>query len=333
MIINPKISVIIPVYKVEKYLRRCVDSILNQTYKNFELLLVDDGSPDSSGKICDDYSKTDNRIKVIHKKNGGLSSARNAGIKASSGDYLNFVDSDDWLEFDCLEYLLELLTKNNADFSMAENIRDSSDVDFDSKLKKTPFEEKVFSQKDFLSLFFKINTQKNVQYAWAKLYKKKLFDNIKYPEGLTDEDVPATFNVILASNKIAYSTKIVYHYFVNPNSITESEFSNKKFDLLKVWDIVCKDAIETKNQWIIKNAFINRYRADFGILCNFILSKDLVNSQILYSDKIQASLENLKKHKKALLRSKIPFSRKILIVMFCFSFPFSMKLIRFIKHN
>lgn len=329
MKINPKISVIVPVYKVEKYLRRCVDSILNQTYKNFELLLIDDGSPDSSGKICDDYSKIDCRVKVIHKENGGLSSARNVGIKASSGEYLNFVDSDDWLEFDCLEYLLGLLTKNDADFSMAENIRNCNELDL--KIKKISFEERVFSQKDFLSLFFKINTQKNVQYAWAKLYKRELFDNIKYPEGLTDEDVPATFNVILVSSKIAYSSKVVYHYFVNPNSITESEFSNKKFDLLKVWDLVCDSAVKTKDSWIIKNAYLNRYRADFGILCNFILSKNIEESKKLYSDMLQSSLENLKKHKKELLKSKIPFSRKVLINLFCMSFPFSIKLVRFIK--
>lgn len=329
MKINPKISVIVPVYNVEKYIRRCVDSILNQTYKNFELLLVDDGSPDSCGKICDDYSKIDDRIKVIHKENGGLSSARNAGIKRSSGDYLNFVDSDDWLESDCLEYLLELLTKNNADFSMAENIRSSNSENI--KFKKKLFKEKVFSQKDFLSLFFKINTQKNVQYAWAKLYKKELFDNIKYPDGLTDEDVPAMFNIILASSKIAYSSKVVYNYFVNPNSITESEFSNKKFDLLYVWDLVCDFAVETNDSWIIKNAYLNRYRADFGILCNYILSKNVEKSRKLYGDKLYLSLENLKRHKKELLKSKIPFSRKILIVLFCMSFPFSVKLVRFIK--
>lgn len=330
MNIKPKISVIVPVYKVEKYLKRCVDSILNQTYKNFELLLVDDGSPDSCGKICDDYSKIDDRVKVIHKKNGGLSSARNAGIKASSGDYLNFVDSDDWLELDCLEYLLKLLLKTDADFAMAENIRNNDEV---LKTKKETVKEKVLSQKDFLSLFFKINTQKNVQYAWAKLYKKNLFDNIKYPEGLTDEDVPATFTLILASEKIAYSNKIVYHYFINPNSITESEFSNKKFDLLKVWDLVCDSAVKTKDFWIIKNAYLNRYRADFGILCNFILSENIEESKKLYSDKLESSLKNLKKHKKELLRGKIPFSRKILITLFCMLFPFSVKLLRFIKRK
>ena len=113
---EPLISVIIPVYKVEKYLKRCIDSVINQTYKNLEIILVDDGSPDNCPKICDDYSKKDKRIKVIHKKNGGVSAARNKGLKLSNGDYIVFVDSDDWLEYNFVEEMLTNLRKNKVDY-------------------------------------------------------------------------------------------------------------------------------------------------------------------------------------------------------------------------
>ena len=132
---NVKISIIVPVYKVEKYLDKCVNSIVGQTYKNLEIILVDDGSPDNCPAMCDEWAQKDSRIKVIHKKNGGLSSARNAGLDACTGDYIGFVDSDDWIEPDMYEYLLNIGMKNNADVSRCEFVieAENSDITVDSQ--------------------------------------------------------------------------------------------------------------------------------------------------------------------------------------------------------
>ena len=118
---NNLISIIVPIYNVEKYLKKCIDSIINQTYKNLEIILVDDGSPDNCGKICDEYAKKDNRIKVIHKENGGVSSARNVGVENATGEYIGFVDSDDYIEKDMYEVLINNLKKENADISIISN--------------------------------------------------------------------------------------------------------------------------------------------------------------------------------------------------------------------
>lgn len=321
------ISVIVPVYKVEKYLERCITSILNQTFNDFELILIDDGSPDLCGRICDKWAQLDNRIKVIHKNNGGLSSARNAGLDIASAEYVIFVDSDDWIPEDALEYLYTFITRTNADFVIAGNKRE---VKYQSEYQSC-FTESVINQKDFLTKFFKIKSQENVQYAWAKLYRRVLFEDIRYPLGVIDEDVPVTFEIALKAKKIGYSTKIVYYYFINPESITEEKFSYRKFDLLTVWDLVCKKADETKDDWIIKNAYLNRNRADFGVLCNYALASNRkeINAECLL--KINDSLHSLKKNYYELIKSSIPFSRKVMILMFCFSFKISIILIDLIK--
>ena len=131
---NPLISIIIPVYNVEKYLAKCVESVINQTYKKIQIILIDDGSTDNSGKICDDFKLKDNRIEVIHKKNGGLSDARNAGLKIVKGDYIGFIDSDDYIEKDMYETLLCLLIENNADISIVSFVFNFLFSSFEKKL-------------------------------------------------------------------------------------------------------------------------------------------------------------------------------------------------------
>lgn len=215
------ISVIIPVYKVEKYLEKCIESIIKQTYTNLQIILVDDGSPDNCGKICDEYAKKDSRIEVIHKINGGLSDARNVGINRANGRYIGFVDSDDYIKEDMYEKLINLIKEYNADVSIC-NLYDVIDGKEYVRNKYNGIHE--YSRIDILK---EILLDKNIQsYAWNKLYKKELFDEIKYPIGKKYEDIGTTFYVFEKCNKIVVTSEPEYYYLKRSdslvNNVTES---------------------------------------------------------------------------------------------------------------
>lgn len=224
---QPLISIIVPCYKVEKYLPKCIDSIINQTYSNLEIFLVDDGSPDESGKICEEYADKDERIKVIHKVNGGLSDARNVAIDIATGDYILFIDSDDFVALNHVEHLFNMIQRTNADIAVEwaqtfyegtepiiDSLEDKKEIVFDSESALT----NMFYQKDFDTC------------AWAKLYKRSLFDNIRYPKGWLYEDLPTTYRLIQKSKKIVYSDYKSYYYLLRNNSIEGSPFNPKKYE-------------------------------------------------------------------------------------------------------
>ncbi len=319
---NDLISIIVPVYKVEKYLNRCVDSIINQTYKNLEIILVDDGSPDNCPKICDEYAKKDDRIKVIHKENGGLSDARNAGIKIANGKYIGFVDSDDWISVDFYSELYKLLTKYDADIAICDFIRtdDNEKIIINNKNKI----ENVYTQEQYLERYFKVGYQTTEYYAWNKLYKKSLMSEEQYPKGLTSEDVLGTYKAILKSERIAKTNEKLYFYRYNNQSIT-GKFTNKDFDLIQIWDKV----IEYTNKFApkyYKYAILNRKRINFTLL--FRMAKHY-SIEELKNQKITIKLlEELKKDKKILLKSDIALSRKIIIILFCQNYYFFAKILR-----
>ena len=217
----PEISVIVPVYRVEPYLRRCVDSILSQTFTDFELILVDDGSPDNCGAICDEYTLKDSRVRVIHKQNGGLSDARNAGIDIAQGNYLTFVDSDDWIHKDYLSYLYLAATESSCAISICKYTRTSSD----SMLAEQNFS---YSVVDGLSLY-KDNHAIGVV-ACAKLYRRAIFGKYRYPVGKIHEDEFLTYKLLYAAGNVAYVDLSLYFYFQNSDSITQSKYSIKKLD-------------------------------------------------------------------------------------------------------
>ena len=207
-----KISVIIPVYNVEKYLKRCLDSVVNQTYKNLEIILIDDGSTDKSGNICDEYAAKDKRIIVIHKENGGLSDARNKGLDICTGDYISFIDSDDWIENGFYEYVVN-------------NVKDNDLLIFDyyitngknSKWIKYKNTEVELSKEKCLIELAKAKLQ---SYTCNKIYKLDLFDNIRFPKGRNYEDQAIIHLIIDKCNKIRYYDKAFYYYYQNPNGIT-----------------------------------------------------------------------------------------------------------------
>lgn len=212
---QPLVSVIVPIYKVEEYLEQCVDSIINQSYKNLEIILIDDGSPDNCGKICDKYADMDSRIKVIHKSNGGLSDARNVGINIAKGDYLVFVDSDDWINKYMIEKLLDLAINKDLDIVECKfkEVYDRNSVMDESKIG----EVKVFNNKEALENHF--NGQGLYRCVWNKLYKKYVFNEIRFPKGKLAEDLHTTYKLFFKANKVGLVDFIGYYYYIRPNSI------------------------------------------------------------------------------------------------------------------
>ena len=209
------ISVIVPIYNVEKYLKKCIDSIINQTYKNLEIILVDDGSPDNCGKICDEYAKNDKRIKVIHKKNGGLSDARNAGIDIAKGKYIGFVDSDDYIVSDMYEYLYNILIENSSDISICDYEYYYEKNNIIGKSNNVKINETVDKKEALRRLMG--NSIGN--YAWNKLYKRDLFNDVRYPVGKKMEDCGTTYKLFYLSNKITIGNERKYYYLQRDDSI------------------------------------------------------------------------------------------------------------------
>lgn len=233
---NAKISVIVPIYNVELYLPKCIESIINQTYKDLEIILVDDGSPDRCGEICDEYALQDARIKVIHKENGGLSDARNAGLDVANGQYVSFIDSDDFINENFYETLEDMIVRYNADIVQCEFLKvDEYEVyDFDDV--KELCDERV----DLISSHSALDNLFNEKYVntvvvWNKLYKRCLFKEIRYPKGKINEDEYTTYKVIFNAKKIAETNRAMYYYVQRPNSIMGQGFNLKRLDILEAY--------------------------------------------------------------------------------------------------
>ncbi len=242
---KPLISVIIPIYDVEKYLRRAVDSVLTQTYENLEIILVDDGSPDGCPAICDEYASKDARIRVIHKQNGGLSDARNAGLDIARGEYITFLDSDDyWAPF-FLEVLYEELQKTDADVALCTyEVTEALDIqdgpDFAGKwqtYREGRTECFVYGRKELLMNQYDAHHEDATYFivAWNKLYKASLWKEIRFPKGKIHEDEATTYRIFDKASKGVYVKLPMYAYFSMPDSITRARFQLKRlqwFDAL-----------------------------------------------------------------------------------------------------
>ena len=209
------ISVIVRVYKVEPYLRRCVDSILSQTYQDLDVILVDDGSPDACGMICDEYAAADSRVRVIHKQNGGLSSSRNAGMRIAKGEYIAFVDSDDWIEPDMYETMIYAAREKNADMVSIGHYIDFTDH---TDLSGTP--DALIYGEDILTEFIKGTFGGCL--AWNKLYKKEFFDDVEFPDGQNFEDFATIYKVTFNMNCAVSLSQPKYHYIQRGNSIVRN---------------------------------------------------------------------------------------------------------------
>lgn len=226
------ISVIVPVYKAEKYIESCVQSILSQTYGDFELILVEDGSPDRSGEICDVLAKTDTRIRVIHKENGGAATARNAGLDAAKGEYIAFIDGDDCVHPKYLEFLLRLQRETNADFAMCYYDFFTEGGDWFNDEPRMEYE--LLNGAELLENFTEHYRKVSLISLCMKLFKKEVFDGLRIPEGFIEEDSMSLPHILERSTKIARSEEKLYHWRITPGSVTRSGLTAKSFAYIEV---------------------------------------------------------------------------------------------------
>ena len=260
------ISVIVPIYKVQDYLDRCVQSIVNQTYKNLEIILVDDGSPDDCPRICDEWAKKDQRIKVIHKENGGLSDARNFGLDHATGDYIGFLDSDDKVFNNIYERLYLMIKENDSDMAMCSYLRSDEDLNNEELSIKTYNIKEIYDD----IMLDKINA-----HVWDKLYKKECFDDIKFPYGLHFEDLAIFYKMAFNMKKITISNEQLYYYRVDRNDSITQDNKNSLFNGVCI-------------------AKIYREKTDFAYINNINVKKEVLNMSIKYNTD---TYRNIKKEK------------------------------------
>ncbi len=295
------ISVIIPVYQVEAYLKQCIDSVISQSYKNLEIILVDDGSPDTCPQICDTYAEMDARIKVIHKQNGGLSDARNTGLEIASGDWIAFVDSDDYMEPTMLQSLYDAAIEQGADISVCNALF------FNGSETWTPdwFSVKC-GQLNGMEILKSGRIPTALVVAWNKLYRRKIFATLRYPVGRIHEDEAIAHEVLGLCGKIVCIDKKLYYYRQNPEGITKKAFSAKRLDvILAMADRVMYYQKNGLNEWIgpVLNDFwwhlmdkyyrveLNRENKEKHIAClravRAILPAVICNKEIVMIEKVR----------------------------------------------
>ena len=278
------ISIIVPVYNVEKYLEECIDSILNQTYKNLEIILVDDGSTDNSGIICEDYAKIDSRIKVIHKKNGGLSDARNVGIDKALGEFIIFVDSDDYIDRSMCEILFAYANKYNVDIVSCnfKRVFEDNIIEFNTPLFKEKM--KIFTSNKILEKYF-LTLAPEIFATWNKLYKKRLFfadERIRFPVNRLHEDIATTYKLYAKSEKVILLNELLYNYRQRNDSIM------KKISYKNIEDLII-----TMKEYV-NFARLNdlKYPVQIGLIKSYCIyslwSKDIKDEKFLkYIEKMR----------------------------------------------
>ncbi|MBR2553814.1 MAG: glycosyltransferase family 2 protein [Lachnospiraceae bacterium] len=313
----PLISIIIPFYNTEKYLRRCVSSMTSQTYQNLEIILMDDGSTDQSSLIADDLSAEDSRIRVFHTANSGVAAARNNGLKNARGTFVMFVDSDDWMDPTIIQDMWERMEQTKADLVTCD-IAHSVEKPTPPQPNEHPAFH-LYSNKDYLRLFFKIDSNEWVHYPVAKLYQRDLLPQPLYPEDIrVGEDVFGTYLAIANAQTIAKVEKVGYFYYFNPESAT-AHFTEKDFDLLKVWDRML-EVTEGKDP---DHAYaeVNRNRINFTLLLRLLTEVPTKTRKSAFKEQQEQLRSDLKKCEASLLHSPIVRSRKIMIYLLCHCFP------------
>lgn len=279
------ISVIVPIYKVEKYLKRCVNSLLAQSYSDFELILVDDGSPDNCGNICEEYAAKDKRIKVIHKDNGGLSDARNAGLRIAKGEYIAFVDSDDWVATNYLETLLKVIELTDSDICECEVLKTTGEIE-----KYENSKEKYTSYSSEKALELLICDKILHQYVWNKLYKRSCLKGIPFAVGKINEDEFWTYQVFGNARRITKISNVLYYYFQRGSSIMGNHYNLKRLDALEAKSLR-QQYIEEKFPALIEVSKINLFES-----C--IYSGQMTLKFLEKNEKKQAKIiiDNIRKH-------------------------------------
>lgn len=287
------ISIIIPVYKVEEYLDKCVESIRKQTYSKLEIILVDDGSPDNCGKMCDAYAKEDNRIKVIHKENGGLSDARNAGIEIATGNYIAFVDSDDFVSQDYIEYMYNMITETDAKLAIC-GVKEI--------WKNTQIEEETYAEPKLLTpteTFENFLLAKGIEIcAYAKLYHKDLWKEHRFPKGKVYEDTAIMYHIIEEAQAIVYGEKDCYYYIARIGSISKQPGFNKNEE----------DYIEHTEQMLAflkeKHPELQEAIRRFMVYAKFRILRMLIFTKPRNRQMEKEYIREIKQHQKQVLKGK-----------------------------
>lgn len=309
-----KISVIVPVYNVEDYLQECIDSILGQTYKNLEIILVDDGSTDNSSKICDIYEKKDNRIKVIHKENGGVSSSRNEGLKHVTGDYIGFVDSDDFIDNRMYEKLYNKIKEYDADIIKCNFVSVKEGHMLETK---STGKSKLYNREEAMLNYMKEPYKYNKHFKvvlWDALYKKELFDNVEFPNGLLYEDGYVTPKVILKSRRLVHLDESLYYYRTNNQGIMSKGITQESLKSLDDWKeihLLVKNKIPSCSS-ISAEKWLRKYITIYNILLD---RKDL-DSDGYYKNYIVEQLKYYNTYFKSFNIINKPLIRSLNIINF-----------------
>ncbi len=276
-----EITVVVPVYKVEKYLNRCVDSILNQTFRDFELILVDDGSPDNCPKICDSYSKKDNRVRVIHKENGGLSDARNVGIdymfKHSNSKWITFIDSDDWVHEKYLEILYNAVIDNKLNVSVCGFVRIENEEQF---INLNDYKVELIEPEELY-----VSNNVNFIVAWGKLYHKSCFNEIRYPYGKIHEDEFTTWKMLFKEKTVAFFNAPLYNYYTNPSGIMNSEWTPKRLEAF--------EAFKEQMHFFKSNGYVKAYSKIMLSCLYFLYEQNQIINQIQYKKFVRKNIKKL----------------------------------------
>jgi glycosyltransferase involved in cell wall biosynthesis len=310
------ISIIVPIYKVEQYLVKCLDSILNQTYKNLEIILVDDGSPDNCPTICEEYANKDERIKVIHQKNGGLSAARNTGINNVSGEYIAFIDSDDYIHERMYEILYKNLKEKKADISVCKFIKVTNSEQMNNPIGQEKID--IFNNMEAMENLYNEWYLPTV-IAWNKLYKKDLFQTVKYPVGEIHEDEFVIHHILDNVKTVVYSDAPLYFYRQRDTSIMGEPYNLSRLDEIK--------AYKERMLFFEKKGYLDlQAQAYRGYLDSLILNYNLVKKY--YSKEREVYCKLRRDFMEGYLNSSIVLPIKARTVFKLFSFnPFLHKLV------
>lgn len=307
---DEKISVIVPIYKVEQYLCRCIDSILSQSYRNLELILVDDGSPDACPEICDEYRKRDSRVKVIHKENGGLSEARNFGIELATGKYIIFVDSDDYIDSMMIEKMLKALIESNSDLCICNiNYVDENGAILGSQNKISPIKNGVYSRNDILESLVNDGYWFYVT-AWNKLYKTDVFRKIRFRVGKYHEDEFIIHEIIDCCDRIVCIEERLYSYVQREGSIMNTTYSIRNLD-----------GIEAKVERLFYYYKCGKFKEALLLLDNVIDNLTIASIQLDKKNKIRVMAIRDETKKAYLLLNKqirIPVKKQMKCLLFLY---------------
>lgn len=262
---SPLISIIVPVYNVKAYLERCLDSIRGQTYRSLEIIVVDDGSTDGSGDICDKYARLDNRIKVIHQDNAGQSAARNKALSVAQGEFLGFVDADDWIDRDMYEFLYNLILENHADISICSHYVEKQGK---TKVRYSSGVKTVFSRNEAIRALVVDKRVRN--YVWDKLFRRQLFNEIQFPEKQIFEDIAISYHVFYKANRVVMQDYPKYHYLKHEQSTTQGKTYNLENEYL-LFLTIYKQVIFVQEKKIWNKAPIYLHRRGIHLIDHIMM--------------------------------------------------------------